>query len=232
MSRLSCFALLACLAGTLAHAEFLPSPALDYRTIVPPPPAAGSVAEEADRTAAWLFTSQRTPEQTALAHHFERIDIFKMMQPVLGEWATAQNLPALARFIQAVLPEVRPITEAAKNAYARPRPHVDLPGLALAYAEKPDGFTYPSGHATGSAMYAALLSAIVPEHAAEWERQAELVRLSRLYGGAHYLSDVIAGRRLGEATAAELLKTEATRRAIEEIRAELARVRAAQRRAA
>jgi hypothetical protein len=75
-------------------------------------------------------------------------------------------------------------------------------------------------------MYAVILTALLPEHAADWERESEQVRLGRVYGGAHYLTDVIAGQRLGTAVGQELLKTPATQQALEEIRAEIARVRA------
>lgn len=218
-------------AAALARGEFLPADAIDYRQLVPPPPAAGSVEEEADLLAVTQAEANRTPEQVALAKRYERIDIFKMIQPVLGDWATAETLPKLAAFFKKAVTEARPLTEAAKNAYARPRPHVLLPTLHPAI-DKPEGFSYPSGHATGAAMYAALLSAIAPEHAAEWEHQAELVRLSRLYGGAHFPTDLIAGQRLGQAVARAMLKSPAAQQALVEVRAELAAALAARRKAA
>ena len=157
-----------------AHAAFLPETAFDFRTVVPPPPARGTIAEEVDLTSATLFTRNRTPEQLAMALRYEKIDIYKMMRAVVGDWATEQNLPRLARFLKDVLPEVVPITEAAKNAYARPRPHETNPTLSLAYAKKPDGYSYPSGHGTASGMYAVILTALLPEHAADWERETPL----------------------------------------------------------
>jgi acid phosphatase (class A) len=209
-------------AAAAPAADFIQPDALDYRQIVPPPPAPGSVAEEADHLAARLLEANRTPEQAALALHHERYTVFNLLRPVLGEWATPENLPKLAAFFQQATVETRPFNTAAKDAFARPRPHLTLPGFKTACAEKPDGFSYPSGHATGSALHAALLGALLPKHAAEWERLAGEVRLSRLYGGAHFPSDVIAGQRLGEAVAREMLKSPATQKALEEIRAELA----------
>ena len=218
--------LLLALVGT-ATAKYLAPGAVDLAAVVPPPPPPGSVAEEADFLAVRLLTAQRTEAQTALARRYERFDLFQMVRPVVGEWASPQTLPKLAAFIDEVLPEVRPLTEEAKQRHARSRPHVALPGLDLAFA-RPEGFSYPSGHATGGAMYAVLLSAIAPQHAAAWAEQAELVRLSRLHGGAHFPSDVAAGRRLGEAVGRALLAAPALRARLEELRAEFAGALAAQ----
>ena len=53
------------------------------------------------------------------------------------------------------------------------------------------------------------------------EKQAALVRWSRVIGGAHYPSDVAAGKILGEIVARELLKSPKMQQALAEIRAEI-----------
>lgn len=214
--------LAALLALAARGADFIAPDALDWRALVPPPPARGSVADESECMTVLLLEATRTPEQAALALRYESYTVFKLLQPVLGDWATPQNLPKLAALFQQATVETRPFNTAAKDGYARPRPHVALPQLKTAYAQKPDGFAYPSGHATGASLHAVLLAALLPEHAADWEKQAELVRLSRLYGGAHYPSDLISGRRLGEAVAREMLKSPKMQQRLEEARTELA----------
>jgi acid phosphatase (class A) len=87
---------------------------------------------------------------------------------------------------------------------------------------RPKNTSYPSGHGTDSALIATLLSAALPEHAAAWQRQAALVRWSRIVGGAHYPSDTIAGQLLGEALGREMLKSPQMQKALAEVRAELA----------
>jgi acid phosphatase (class A) len=205
-----------------AHAaDFIAPDALDWRAVVPPPPAAGSILDDAERNTVLLLEANRTPEQAAFARRYETYSVFSLIRPVLGEWATPENLPKLAALFQQATVESRPFNTTAKDAYARPRPHVALPQLKTAYAEKPDGYAYPSGHATGSALHAALLAKLLPEHAADWQKQSALVRLSRLYGGAHYPSDVVAGQRLGEAIAREMLKSPKFRAALDAVRTEL-----------
>jgi acid phosphatase (class A) len=67
-----------------------------------------------------------------------------------------------------------------------------------------------------------ILSAALPEHAADWQRQAMLVRWSRIVGGAHYPSDTVAGEILGEALGRAMLQSPKLQQALEEIRAEIA----------
>jgi acid phosphatase (class A) len=220
-----------CVIASFARAAFIAPDALDALQVVPPPPAPQTITAAGERLVMVVLERHRTPEQAALAQRWEKYDVFKLVQPVLGDWADAQTLPKLAAFIKNSTVETRPFTDRAKNTYARPRPHADNPALHLAVA-RPDGFSYPSGHATAAHLHAALLAAAWPERAAEFAHQAELVSLSRLYGGAHYPSDVVAGQRLGEAIAREMLKSPDTQAALTAVRAEIAAALAAQRKAA
>lgn len=215
----------------VARAAFIAPDALDPLQIVPPPPAADSIAEAADRLSVETITRLRTPEQVALARQWAKYEVFKLVQPVLGDWATPQTLPKLAKFIADSAVETQPFTDKVKKAYARPRPFVTNPAIEIV-VERPESTSYPSGHATGSALHAAILAAIWPERAADFLHQAELVRLARLYAGVHYPSDVVAGARLGSAIAHELLKSPQTQHAIEEVRAEIATAVAAHHKAA
>lgn len=84
-----------------------------------------------------------------------------------------------------------------KLAFARQRPVFDEPLLHLAT------FSFPSGHAAYSTMLYGLLAAYVAHRVDRWQwRLASvlacaaligLIAFSRLYLGAHYLTDVVAG---------------------------------------
>lgn len=84
-----------------------------------------------------------------------------------------------------------------KLAFARQRPVFDDPLLHLAT------FSFPSGHAAYSTMLYGLLAAYVAHRVDRWRwRLASvlacaaligLIAFSRLYLGAHYLTDVVAG---------------------------------------
>lgn len=218
-------------AALASAAEFIAPDALETLRLVPPPPATGSIAQEADEICVALIDQARTPAQAELAKHWEKYEVFKLVQPVLGDWANETTLPKLAAFIKRSAAETKPFTDSVKKAYSRPRPFVVNPALHPVL-DKPESPAYPSGHAVGAALHAGLLAAIWPERAADFLHQAELARLSRIYGGVHFPSDIAAGRRLGEAIAQEMLKSPATQRAIEEIRAEILAAVAAHRQAA
>jgi len=85
---------------------------------------------------------------------------------------------------------------AIKAAYARERPHFEDPFLTL------DSFSFPSGHTAGATVFYGVLAAFMvsrsygPRRRAAWVAAAglavALVAFSRIYLGAHYLSDVLA----------------------------------------
>jgi membrane-associated phospholipid phosphatase len=84
-----------------------------------------------------------------------------------------------------------------KHGFERPRPIFEHPLVTLAT------YSFPSGHAAYSTMLYGLLAAYVAHRVDRWHWRlasvlicgaiVALVVLSRLYLGAHYLSDVLAG---------------------------------------
>ena len=85
---------------------------------------------------------------------------------------------------------------AIKHAYERARPHFDDPLLTL------DSFSFPSGHTAGATLFYGVLVAFLVSRL--FDRRVRgaivtaailavsLVAFSRMYLGAHYLSDVLA----------------------------------------
>jgi len=90
-----------------------------------------------------------------------------------------------------------------KQAFHRARPSFDNPLLALS------SYSFPSGHVAGTTLFYGVLAAMLVSKIDAWRRQVGivvgaialvmLVALSRVYLGAHYLSDVLGG--FAEATA-------------------------------
>ncbi len=81
------------------------------------------------------------------------------------------------------------ITSLLKTLIARERPETLL--------IEETGFSFPSGHAVAVFAPIQLIKNYFPELKIYWIILAVLVLLSRLYLGAHYLSDVVAGALTG-----------------------------------
>ena len=83
-----------------------------------------------------------------------------------------------------------------KQAYARARPHFDDPWVTL------NSYSFPSGHTAAATLFYGVLAAFLVAHFYDWRERVAclvgaflavaLVAFSRMYLGAHYLSDVVA----------------------------------------
>jgi undecaprenyl-diphosphatase len=83
-----------------------------------------------------------------------------------------------------------------KGAYERARPHFDDPLVSL------DTYSFPSGHTAGATVFYGVLAAFLVSRTGDWHARIAcvivavlmvlLVAFSRMYLGAHYLSDVAA----------------------------------------
>jgi undecaprenyl-diphosphatase len=106
--------------------------------------------------------------------------------------------PLAARLAVATLLSTA-ITQLLKRAIARPRPsrHRAGPGQALALIEVPDAFSFPSGHAAAAGAAAVVLATQGGAAALGAWTLAVAIAVSRVYLGAHYPFDVMAGATLG-----------------------------------
>jgi undecaprenyl-diphosphatase len=98
------------------------------------------------------------------------------------------------------------LSQLLKRLFCRERPHLAMQGLA-ALAEVPDAFSFPSGHTAAAFAAATALAGEGTGLAVLVTALAVGIALSRIYLGAHYPLDVLAGAALGLSTglAARLL---------------------------
>jgi acid phosphatase (class A) len=205
-------------AAKPAALYFLAPGAIDLAKILPPPPAPGSITAQADLETVLQVQATRTPEQAAWAKFIEADDLFENSR-VLGDWFTAANLPITAEFFRQATSDSTMASNTIKALYSRPRPP-KVDGRVQPCVNIPKTGSYPSGHAMRAALRAALLSEIFPERKAELDDFARKTAWGRIIGGVHFPTDIMAGKLLGDALAAELLKNPAVRAAIERCRAE------------
>jgi undecaprenyl-diphosphatase len=112
-----------------------------------------------------------------------------------------QNRRVAARFVVAAL-LLLPLNVALKAWVGRPRPAGDVQVLMPV-----NGLSFPSGHSMSSSLVFGLLAFLVWVHTPDPRRRLRstavlglmpvFVGLSRIYLGAHWLSDVIGGWTVG-----------------------------------
>lgn len=193
---------------------------LDPSTLIPAPPAPGSLAEQADLETVLLVQAFRSAEQEAWAR---RIDTWTLWDfaDVLGPWFKPASLPTLRALDQQMAEELRAFSQRAKALHPRLRPPSSDPRVRPCLTVARDK-SYPSGHAQALCLQGELLGEIFPEHREALKAWAQRAMWSRVIGGAHFPSDIVAGRLLGEAVMAELRRSDAFRAAVERCRAEAA----------
>ncbi|WDL98026.1 phosphatase PAP2 family protein [Alicyclobacillus sp. ALC3] len=108
--------------------------------------------------------------------------------PATNEATQTALLGGVSAIVAAVL--ARLINEPVSRFFARPRPFEQETFEALVWHEPGHGF--PSNHATG-AFALAVGMGLVPGYREVLYVLAVLVCLARIYGGLHYLTDVVAG---------------------------------------
>jgi acid phosphatase (class A) len=173
-------------------------------TVLPPPPAAGSAEAGQDlQTVLAVQQSRTTDEQSAAKADTDR-SVFRFAD-ALGSTMQAASLPKTTAFFERVAKLDKAEVADAKLYWRRPRPSVTSDQVHPLSKEKPDDWSYPSGHATFGYTTAVLLANMVPEKRAEIFTRADLYAQHRVVMGAHFPSDVEAGRLAGTVVGAELL---------------------------
>jgi acid phosphatase (class A) len=232
--------LLAVLAvATGCAAERLPSTgylardrAPDVMALVPAPPAPGSAEDAADRAAFLAGRALRDGPRWTLAQADDELVAPPALQRfdcAVGASLARRKPPALTRLFNRVLRDVQAAWEPLKTAYPRPRPPAVYPTAPICLPRLPqlvDTPAWPSGHAAAGRAWALILAELAPDRAPEILKRGDQFGDSRLVCGMQWVSDVEAGRRLGEAVFAAEAQDPGFRADLEAARVELAAIRA------
>lgn len=204
-----------------AH-NYLADTQVDAMALIGPPPAVDSAAQRADLQAV-LAAQHRARAEHSLARAIADAEIScARVAAAAGEFHDqAAAASALAFLDRAALQGAR-FTGPAKRYWHRARPYLvsakverlgdvapnaplpENPGGSAAYREQRDHTGYPSGHAAFGLSCAILLARMVPERSRELYQRGLLFGDSRVAIGAHFPSDVVAGRMIAVATTALL----------------------------
>lgn len=174
---------------------------------MPAPPADYSPVHKAELAVLHRLQTNRTPEGVAWARRMEKDGALAMWlreaRAIDAARGGVGSFKALA-LVQAAVGVGFLASQREKMHFARRRPFQFDPTLVPCVG-LPRDKSYPSGHATSAFAAATVLARLNPEKVAHYADLAAQVAYSRVYGGVHHPSDVVAGATLGAAVATKLL---------------------------
>jgi acid phosphatase (class A) len=186
-------------AASGAKPHFIDTSVVDAAVLLPPPPAIGSSEGVADLNAVLEAQATRTKEQIARGKS-EGTLTPEAFQSVLGPEFHAKKLPHVFALLEDAAADAKPNITKAKNYFGRPRPKLADPRVEPVN-KGDDEPAYPSGHSTRGMLWARILCEIAPEKKHELLDRGEEIGWDRVLIGAHYPTDVFAGRIFGQALA-------------------------------
>jgi acid phosphatase (class A) len=212
-------------AAAFEHPGYLsPKEISEAVASIPPPPAPGSKAMQADEQARQAALPLRGTPRYALAAvdavrtHPNTVDAFMC---AFGSDISPERTPTLYQLLARVRVDVRMASYPAKSQYRRPRPFV-LHQTHSCYADdeamvRDDG-SYPSARGAVGWAYALVLAELEPQRADAILRRGREFGESRVVCDQEWQSDVDAGRTVAELTVSRM-------RAKSEFMADLAKSR-------
>lgn len=183
---------------------------------VQPPPEPGSAEDRKDFEILLDWQARRTEADCAGAKAQSAADYDKFF----GDVSPFQKPlpPEAATILFRVYYDGGKTVAAAKKRFSRPRPFRRDKAIEPCLG-RVGGLSYPSGHATVSRLFALLLADVQPSRREVFLASSDRAALNRVIGGVHHPSDIEAGKLLGGAIYAELLKSPSFRADLEKLRA-------------
>lgn len=197
---------------------------IDLASLLPPPPATGSDADRADLAAVLALQQSRSDAQLDLAKADAEASVFRFADTV-GRDFDAGHLPHTARLFERMTRSIGAVVGPAKDHWNRPRPF--LASGEVHPSSRPEGSTYPSGHAVLARLYAIVLADLLPQKRREIFARGDQFAQGRLINGVHYPTDIEAGLIAATVIAAELRQQQPFRDDLARARKELSAWRAA-----
>jgi acid phosphatase (class A) len=193
---------------------------VDFKTILPGPPAAGSDAAKQDIDHLLALQTSRTDAEVKRANSEVKMTPF-IYSGILGPKFNPDDLPETAKFLKAIIVATAATTTEAKNFYGRKRPYLADPRIHPCVPPE-NTPSYPSGHSTRATVWAIVLSELYPDQKDALMARSRQIGDDRELGGVHYPSDVEAGRLLGAALAKQLLADPDVQADLVKVKAEIA----------
>lgn len=208
------------LIGITTATAQVSTPNIDFKKIIPPPPADNSPAGIADLETLIKVQEYRTEDQIKEAKRVDTHSAFGFARPVLGEWYQSGKFPKTKKMMDEIGNAANKICDKSKAHYNRQRPYQRDTRIKPVVGH-PGNASYPSGHTFGATIWAVIYSEVFPEYAAEFDAQAHRTMWGRIMAGVHYPTDTTAAYMLAQAVGKEMLKDPQVKKYIKEIRKEI-----------
>lgn len=199
-----------------------PSVQVDPIVFLPPPPAANSALERAERE---IVRGPWSDARRAQALEDNAVDPFAAFDSVLGPEFNSAALPATTAVLARAGRAAGYAGDPAKFVHQRPRPFLSDTAITPCIPNDERlraSFSYPSGHGALGFGWALVLAELVPSRADAIIERGRDFGWSRVVCGVHYPSDIEAGRTVAAAAVARLHADPDFQREMEAARAELA----------
>ena len=122
--------------------------------------------------------------------------IWLVFAAVIFLWYPPQGKRTAFLMVAALLLSIFLVSDFLKEIIERPRPFLALTDVKL-LIEKPNSFSFPSGHSANSFACATVIAKRIKPLAALVVSIAFTIGLSRVYVGVHFPFDVVGGAIIG-----------------------------------
>ncbi|MDB6123364.1 MAG: hypothetical protein JWQ71_2357 [Pedosphaera sp.] len=190
----------------------------DGIALLAPPPVFGSSEAVADLASARAVFKARTSAEEARAMKSASLSIFNF-STAIGSSFQPDKFPKTEALFEKVKKEISEAINTPKDHWKRKRPYELDKDLNLGRPEK--SASYPSGHSTRGTVQALLLSELFPDKREAILEIGRNIGWDRVLIGKHFITDVRAGRVLGQAIVRELLASPSFQHDLAEAKAEV-----------
>ena len=204
----------------------------DSAAWLPPPPASGSAAFEADVEVHRATRALRDSPRWQVAARDARLKFPAATESfacALGLPISEAETPDLYALLRRTLVDAGQATSGAKAKYQRPRPfEVNEDSTCTPGDEKTlrGNGSYPSGHAAAGWAWALILAELAPDRSVTILQRGLDFGASRVICGVHWQSDVDAGRTVAAVAVARLHANDEFAAQLSRAAREVARARA------
>ena len=183
---------------------------LDFAKIIGLPPAQNSPEGKAEFEQVQQITLNRTPEREKAAIADQRLALVNFLNGMDTGYVDGTHREVRLLFREAQV-ELGILLKSVHRLTSRQRPFQLWAKVRVkpCPGARPEGTSFPSGHAATAALYAELLKTAAPELGDKLEQRVKSYGESRLICGFHYPSDLVAGDKVGRAVAKALLADQA-----------------------